>query len=267
MFEYILDSPMALYGAVPFMLSHKLGQSAGVLWLNSAEMWVDVEKQKKGASTHWMSESGLVDLFFFLGPSQTDVFNSFTKLTGRPQLPQKFAVAYHQCRWNYNTEQDALDVDAKFDEHTIPYDVLWLDIEHTDGKRYFTWDKQKFPNPEEMQKTLSEKGRKMVTIIDPHIKKDSGYYVSQKANELDIFIKDKDGGLYDGWCWPGDSNWLDYSNPKAREYWADLFEYSNYKGSTPSLYTWNDMNEVSWRLYNVLCSHHNFLVACHLYRT
>lgn len=26
-------------------------------------------------------------------------------------------------------------VDAGFDTHAIPYDVLWLDIEHTDGKR------------------------------------------------------------------------------------------------------------------------------------
>lgn len=26
-------------------------------------------------------------------------------------------------------------VDEGFDEHDIPYDVLWLDIEHTDGKR------------------------------------------------------------------------------------------------------------------------------------
>ena len=27
-------------------------------------------------------------------------------------------------------------VDNGFDEHDIPYDVLWLDIEHTDGKKY-----------------------------------------------------------------------------------------------------------------------------------
>ena len=26
-------------------------------------------------------------------------------------------------------------MDAGFDEHDIPYDVIWLDIEHTDGKR------------------------------------------------------------------------------------------------------------------------------------
>ena len=29
----------------------------------------------------------------------------------------------------------ALQVDAGFDEHAIPYDVIWLDIEHTNGKR------------------------------------------------------------------------------------------------------------------------------------
>ena len=25
-------------------------------------------------------------------------------------------------------------------------DVMWLDIEHTDGKKYFTWDARKFPD-------------------------------------------------------------------------------------------------------------------------
>lgn len=27
-------------------------------------------------------------------------------------------------------------VDKGFDDHDIPYDVLWLDIEHTDGKKW-----------------------------------------------------------------------------------------------------------------------------------
>ena len=33
-----------------------------------------------------------------------------------------------------------MSVEGKFDEHDIPMDVMWLDIEHTDGKKYFTWD-------------------------------------------------------------------------------------------------------------------------------
>jgi alpha-glucosidase (family GH31 glycosyl hydrolase) len=46
-----------------------------------------------------------------------------------------FSLAYHQCRWNYNDEDDVKTVDAGLDQWDIPYDVLWLDIEHTDGKR------------------------------------------------------------------------------------------------------------------------------------
>lgn len=42
-------------------------------------------------------------------------------------------------RWNYKDEPDAFAVDAGFDQHAIPYDVLWLDIEHTDGKRWAPW--------------------------------------------------------------------------------------------------------------------------------
>jgi hypothetical protein len=39
-----------------------------------------------------------------------------------------------------------------------------------------------------MQNALSAKGRKMVTIIDPHIKKDSGYGVYQQAHEKGSFF-------------------------------------------------------------------------------
>jgi mannosyl-oligosaccharide alpha-1,3-glucosidase len=37
---------MALYGSIPFMMSHKKGLTSAVLWLNAAEMWIDVEKTK-----------------------------------------------------------------------------------------------------------------------------------------------------------------------------------------------------------------------------
>ena len=56
-------------------------------------------------------------------------------------------------------------VDKLLDQHDLPYDVLWLDIEHTDGKKYFTWDKTKFPNPIEMQNKIASKGRKVNNVI------------------------------------------------------------------------------------------------------
>ncbi|KAJ1554487.1 hypothetical protein HK096_003334, partial [Nowakowskiella sp. JEL0078] len=184
-FEFIMDSPMALYGSIPFTVSQKPGLACGAFWLNSAEMWVDIEKNddknKKTSNLHWMAESGIIDVFFFMGPSQKTVLKQYVDLTGKPAIPQLFAIAYHQCRWNYIDETDVLEVEGNFDKHDIPVDVIWLDIEHTDGKKYFTWDKSKFPNPIKMLNTLASHGRKMVNIVDPHIKFDGNYYIFAEA--------------------------------------------------------------------------------------
>ena len=66
--------------------------------------------------------------------THTDSLFSHTT-TGKPALPPLFALAYHQSRWNYNDQDDVAFVDQKYDEVDIPLDVIWLDIEHTDGKR------------------------------------------------------------------------------------------------------------------------------------
>lgn len=80
---------------------------------------------------------------------------------GTQALPPLFALGYHQSRWNYNDEEDVAAVERGFEEHAIPCDVLWLDIEHADGKRYFTWDPSKFPQPRAMLERLAAKKRKV----------------------------------------------------------------------------------------------------------
>lgn len=56
--------------------------------------------------THWMSESGVIDVFVFVGPTPADVFRQYARLTGATPLPPLFALAYHQSRWNYNDQDD-----------------------------------------------------------------------------------------------------------------------------------------------------------------
>ena len=59
----------------------------------------------------------------------------------------------------------------------------------------------------------------MVTIVDPHIKKESGYHIhevrshdykklnnvfsQQEASSKDLYVKKADGSVYEAWCWPG----------------------------------------------------------------
>jgi alpha 1,3-glucosidase len=257
-FEYELDSPMTLYGAIPFMQAHRKGSTVGVFWLNAAETWIDVVKDKSipnplsmgilghtDTQTHWMSESGLLDVFVFLGPTPQDLTRQYGELTGFTAMPQSFAIAYHQCRWNYVSDDDVKDVDRRFDKFKIPYDVIWLDIEYTQEKKYFTWDPLTFVNPVKMHKQLDQADRKLVAIIDPHIKNTDNYPVIDELKKKDLAVKNKDGNQYEGWCWPGSSMWVDCFNPAAINWWKGLFKYDAFKGSQPNTFIWNDMNEPS----------------------
>uniref|UniRef100_A0A1A8FER3 Glucosidase, alpha, neutral AB n=1 Tax=Nothobranchius korthausae TaxID=1143690 RepID=A0A1A8FER3_9TELE len=263
-FQYELYNPMALYGAVPVMLAHNTQRTTGIFWLNAAETWVDISSNTAGKTVfgkmldyvqgssetpqtdvRWISESGIIDVFIMLGPTPKDIFSQYASLTGTQSFPPLSSLGYHQCRWNYNDQEDVRSVDAGFDEHDIPYDFIWLDIEHTDGKRYFTWDPHKFASPKEMLQGLKDKKRNMVSIVDPHIKVDSNYKIHNEIRSRGFYVKNKDGGDYEGWCWPGNAGYPDFTRPDMRAWWASMFSYDQYEGSMDNLYTWNDMNEPS----------------------
>ncbi|GLH04970.1 uncharacterized protein GBIM_10615, partial [Gryllus bimaculatus] len=262
-FEYELWNPMALYGSVPFLIAHGPARTVGVLWLNAAETWVDIlssgdqtvvssivnfvsgSDPTPQVDAHFISETGIIDVFFNLGPRPLDVFRQYTKLTGTAPLPQYFAIAYHQSRWNYNDQDDVRMVESKFDEHDLPLDVMWLDIEHTDNKKYFTWDHLRFSQPTEMTQNLTAHGRKLVVIVDPHIKRDGSYFLHNDAESNGYYVKNKEGRDFEGWCWPGSSSYLDFLNPAVQDYYAQRYSLDNFKGSTEDTYIWNDMNEPS----------------------
>ena len=81
-------------------------KTVGVFWLNAAETWVDIlgpgdqnvvssivnfvsgSAPPPQVDSHFMSESGIIDAFFMLGPKPKDVFRQYTKLTGTAPLPQ-----------------------------------------------------------------------------------------------------------------------------------------------------------------------------------
>ena len=299
-FKYKLNDKSALYGAVPFILGVSPAtrdddtlsfnrQSVGILWLNASDTSVLVQshaQNQSGKTIEWNSAVGACDCLIFPGPEPEDVTRQHATITGFPVFHPLFAFGYHQSRWNYKDEADVQSVSDGFDDNGIPLDSIWLDIEHTDDKKYFTWDPTHFPTPDKMQEKLTSKGRYLITITDPHIKRQRGFFVHDEAVEGDFYVKQKkmqlpsfnwngdDDDIYVdsedgddkvvsddnavleaepeeatedfvGHCWPGSSSWVDYLNPKAREWYASLFSYDKYKHSTPFLHAWIDMNEPS----------------------
>ena len=164
-FEYLADSPMSLYGSIPLLHAHSEKSSVGILNLIASDTYVDVLHDDKGTHTHWMSESGILDLILLPGPRPQELFEQFAILSGPTALPPQWSTAYHQCRWNYNDEEDVLEVDRRFDESDIPLDVTWLDVEYTVERRYFDWNAGAFPNVKRMLQKVADKGRKVCTNL------------------------------------------------------------------------------------------------------
>jgi alpha 1,3-glucosidase len=163
-FEYLADSSMALYGAIPLLHAHSSTHSIGVLNLIGSDTWVDVHHTSESVQTHWLSESGILDLLILPGPRPDDLFKQYAALAGPTPLPPHWSIAYHQCRWNYVDEEDVLEVDRRFDEADIPLDITWLDIEYAAEHRYFDWDEKVFPDPVRMLNKVADKGRKVSPI-------------------------------------------------------------------------------------------------------
>lgn len=98
-----------------------------------------------------------------------------------------------------------------------------------------------------MIQNLTSKGRRLIAIIDPHLKKDSGYDVYNEALSNGYLTKDaKEDKEFEGWCWPGSSGWADYLNPTVRQWWGDKFDPKYFPGFENGIVDiWNDMNEPS----------------------
>ncbi|KAG1774092.1 glycoside hydrolase family 31 protein [Suillus placidus] len=252
-FEYLSDSPTSLYGSIPLMHAHSANSTVAVFNALASETWIDIAHvEKGGVETHWISESGILDVFLLPGPTPTDVFAQYAHLTGTAPLPAHWSIGYHQCRWNYVSSDDIRGVQNRFDEEDFPVDVFWLDIEYAEDHRYFMWNKKTFPDPVEMTRDVEAVGRKMVVIVDPHLKRANDYPVYKRASELGVLVKPKSGeGEYEGWCWPGSSSWIDFFHPASWDFWISLFKTKTIDGqwswteSTDNVGIWNDMNEPS----------------------
>src|SRR5215211_7233044 len=134
------------------------------------------------------------------------------------------------------------EVARNFREREIPCDVIYLDIHYMDGYRVFTWNDERFPDPEGLISDLGEQGFRVVTIVDPGVKVDENYDVYAEGRERDLFCKKRDGEEYHNAVWPGVCAFPDFTNPETREWWGDNHRALLDRGVAG---IWCDMNEPS----------------------
>lgn len=237
--EAHVESLEALYKSIPFFIALKNKQAFGIFFDNTFETYFDFGKENENYY-YFSALDGNINYYFIYGPTVRQVIGGYSRLTGTTPLPQLWTLGYQQCRFSYTPEERLMEVADNFRKKDIPCDALYLDIDYMDGYRVFTFDKNKFTDPKKTTDKLMENGYKLVTIIDPAVKKDKGYSIYEKGLKNNYYATDKDGIPYVNDVWAGDSVFPDFSDKETRNWWADnqkiLLDYG-VSG------VWNDMNE------------------------
>lgn len=188
------------------------------------------------------SEDGELDLYILAAATLPELTRKLQGLVGTTPLPPLWSLGFQQCRWGYGSAADLREVRDRAEEHGIPVDGLWLDIDYMRGYRVFTFHEDAFPNPTEDIAELRKNGQQVVAIIDPGVKVDPEYDIYQDGQRQDVFCRNPEGNEFHGIVWPGETAFPDFSLPEVRAWWADhvsRFAAAGLEGA------WVDMNDPS----------------------
>lgn len=232
-----------MYKSIPFAIIRRSleGESAYGVFIDSParQRWSLDSELDGTAVVELLSRRGWTAYIFESG-SLPDLIAAFTSLTGRADLPPLWSLGHQQSRWSYPDEKTVFNIAKEFRTRKIPCDTAVLDIDYMEEYRVFTSSAERFPSLRETADKLAQDNFKLVTIVDPGVKKDAKYYVYKDGKKRDFFCKKADGKPFYGKVWPGQSVFPDFLRQDVRLWWAafhGFYTENNVAG------IWNDMNE------------------------
>lgn len=229
----------ALYKSIPFFITLKQKAVYGLFFDNTYKSYLNMGKENQ-AYFFYGADEGNLDYYFIAGEQMPDIVKGYTYLTGRTPLPQLWTLGYHQSRWGYTSAADMREIATKYRKLQIPCESIHFDIDYMEDYKVFTWNEKDFGKPGAIIKELEQDGYKVVCIIDPGVKQETGYPVYDKGVEQGYFAKTPEGDIYVNAVWPGDAVYPDFGNPEVRHWWGGMESYLTGLGVRG---VWNDMNE------------------------
>lgn len=244
------DAP-SLYESIPFYVGLRGTTAYGVFTDNTHRLRFDLASSEPGKlrTTAW---GGAIDQYLVAGPRMHDVVRRYTLLTGRTPMPPPWALGFQQSRWEgpcdgspaerpFCSAAQIVALAQAFRDRGVPADGLFLDIQHMNGFRSFTFDPARFPDPDAFLAELARLGLHASTIVDPGIKVDPEWDVYRAGASGGYFLKAPGtSGVFEGEVWPGTAAFPDFSAPKTRAWWSGLAGKLASRGVSGM---WIDMNE------------------------
>lgn len=232
------------YGSFPFYINLDSDrQSAhGVYLRNSNAMDVIIQSDQ---SITFRPVGGVLDFFIFSGPSPMKVTQQFQKLVGLPQLPPRWSLGFHLCRYDYKSLEKVELVWNRTRAAGIPFEAQWTDIDYMNRHNDFTYDHENFKGLPGFVDKLHSLNMHYVLLLDPGVSQEDNYRPYSLGEEMDIWIRNATNQTLVGKVWndSGRTVFPDFSSPMSYEYWAILFK--EFQDEVKFDGAWIDMNDIS----------------------
>ena len=207
------------YKTVPFFVT-----DAGYGVFVNSPARVSFEVASEVVSSAQFSVPGdRLEYLVIYGPSPAEIVRKYTALTGRPALPPRWSFGLWLST-SFLTDYDEPTVTALVEgmaERDIPLSVFHFDCYWMRPLQWcdFEWDRDAFPEPEEMLRRLGERGLRRSVWINPYIGQRSPLF--HEAAEAGFLVRRPDGSVWQWDMWVAGMGLVDFTNPAAREWFAD----------------------------------------------
>ena len=119
--------------------------------------------------------AGALRIIVIAGDSYPDLIENFTDVTGRQPMPPRWAFGNYRIALRVPvTEKETRDVVRRFQREKIPLDAIILDIywfgpDIQGHMGNLDWDRDAFPDAEDMIRDFADDGVRTITITEPFI--------------------------------------------------------------------------------------------------
>lgn len=205
----------------------------------------------------YRQDYGGLEEYLIVGRTLKDVVRSYAELTGFPLLAPRWAYGYLSGGYKYTMGDDPpayqqlLEFAEKLKEHDIPCSAHQMSsgysIAETEPRvrNVFTWNKHRFPNPEEWIAQYHAQGIRLLTNIKPFLLASHPAY-NYLAENKGLFTDSRTKSTAEMRLWSagggesGTGSHVDFTSPAAYEWWARGVEKLKKQGIDAM---WNDNNE------------------------
>lgn len=149
-----------------------------------------------------------IDYTVFAGNAD-EAMAAYRKVTGEAPVMPLWALGYIHCRERFNSQKEILETAKRFRKESFPVDMMVQDWQYWGkyGWNAMRFDEDRYPNVKSMTDSLHAMGIKFMVSVWSNT--DHKTELGHELDSLGYFIPN--------------TNWVDFFNPKAAEfYWSNF---------------------------------------------